>query len=183
MAEILDSPSLKALSVDTRQEIMKLLVKRPYTPSELSRLLNKHVTTVGEHLALLEKSGLVRRKESSNKWVYYALTDKGEKIFKPNYYSWVVVLSLSLIAFVAGMQQMFFTAGYRLSAAQEAGKAYAPTSITPAAATDAATSAAAAAPIGMEIYVGLILISVSMLGFGYLIAKSLKNYSSIAHKR
>ena len=107
MAEVLDKTTLKALSTDTRQEILKLLAKRPYTASELSKILNKHVTTITEHLSVLEKSGVVKKKDSTNKWVYYALTDKGEKLFKP-YYSWVVLLSVAVLVFAAGIYELTF---------------------------------------------------------------------------
>src|SRR3989344_2493345 len=104
MAEVIDRQTLKALSTDTRQEITRLLSKRPYTASELAKILNKHVTTITEHLYVLEKSGVVRRKESTNKWVYYTLTDKGEKFFKP-YYTWIIALSISAVAFVVGIYE------------------------------------------------------------------------------
>jgi len=107
MAEVIDRQTLKALSTDTRQEITRLLSKRPYTASELAKILNKHVTTIAEHLYVLEKSGVVRRKESTNKWVYYTLTDKGEKFFKP-YYTWIIALSISIVAFVAGIYEFLF---------------------------------------------------------------------------
>lgn len=108
MAETLDRDTLKALSTDTRQDIVKMLSKRPYTASEISKILKKHVTTVTEHLAVLEKSGLIKRKDSQNKWVYYALTDRGGKLFKPTYYSWVITLSVALVvvAFIS-MYQAF----------------------------------------------------------------------------
>lgn len=97
MVETLDRDSLKALSTDTRQDIIKLLSERPHTSSELSKKLNKHVTTISEHLDILEDAKLIRRKDTGNKWVYYTLTDKGEKIFKPAYYTWVITLSLILV--------------------------------------------------------------------------------------
>lgn len=107
MPETLDKESLKALSTETRQDIVKLLSQRPYTASELSKNLNKHVTTVTEHLNVLEKSGLIARKESGNKWVYYTLSEKGGKLFKPAYYSWIITLSISAIFIVFGLSQIF----------------------------------------------------------------------------
>ena len=97
MVETLDRDSLKALSTDTRQDIIKLLSERPHTSSELSKKLSKHVTTISEHLGILESAKLIKRKDTGNKWVYYTLTDKGEKIFKPAYYTWVITLSLILV--------------------------------------------------------------------------------------
>jgi len=101
MAETLDRSSLKALSTDTRQDIVKMLSERPHTSSEIARKLGKHVTTITEHLNVLEKANLIIRKESTNKWVYYTLTQKGEKIFKPANYTWVITLSLIVVAVVA----------------------------------------------------------------------------------
>src|SRR3989338_10197142 len=107
MAEILDKQTIKALGADARQDIMKMLTKRPYTASELAKMTRKHVTTVSEHLEVLEKSGLVKKKDSTNKWVYYTLTDKGEHLFKPQFYSWVVVFSLSIVFIFVGMLRFF----------------------------------------------------------------------------
>lgn len=107
MADILDKQTIKALSADARQEIMKMLAKRPYTASEIAKITRKHVTTIGEHLAVLEDSGLVKKKESTNKWVYYTLTEKGEHLFKPQFYSWVVTLSISLVLLFTGFLRTF----------------------------------------------------------------------------
>jgi len=121
MAEILDKDSLKALSTETRQEIIKMLSKRPYTASEISKIMNKHVTTITEHLEILEKAGLINRKDSTNKWVYYTLTDKGTKLFKPMYYTWVITLSIALVVVVtASLWYAFSPTGQTaLSVAQE----------------------------------------------------------------
>ena len=86
---------LKTLSADTRVQILKSLEKRPMTASELSRFLNKHVTTITEHLELLLKSRLVERIERpGRKWIYYKLTREGKRILHPESYRWVMVLSL-----------------------------------------------------------------------------------------
>ena len=107
MAEILDKQTIKALGADARQDIMKMLAKRPYTASELAKITHKHVTTVTEHLTVLEKSGLVKKKDSTNKWVYYTLSDKGEHLFKPQFYSWVIAFSLSVVMIFVGFLRMF----------------------------------------------------------------------------
>ena len=96
----LDASTIKALNTKTRQEIIKLLQKRPYTASELSKILNKHVTTISEHMETLEKSGLINRNEG-RKWVYYNLTPKGSGIFSPGR-AWTLVLSLSVVSFFIG---------------------------------------------------------------------------------
>ncbi|MEM7818760.1 MAG: DUF5667 domain-containing protein [Candidatus Aenigmatarchaeota archaeon] len=95
---------LKTISVDTRVDILKALEERPMTASELSRFLNKHVTTISEHLEILKKSNLVERVERpGRKWVYYRLTREGKRILHPTSYRWVMVLSVSFIAILVGL--------------------------------------------------------------------------------
>ena len=108
MPEVLDKDSLRALSAGTRQAIVKLLRNRPYTASEISRITGKHVTTVSEHLETLRRSGIIEKNDTGNKWLYYKLTSKGEKLFKPQYYSWVVALALSVVGIFFGLSQMFW---------------------------------------------------------------------------
>lgn len=168
MPEILDKATIKALGAEARQEMVKLLAKRPYTASELSKLLGRHVTTVSEHLGVLEKSGLVARKESGNKWIYYELTAKGEKLFKPSYYSWVIVFSLSLLSLFAGAYRILniFGASYSQQAMETAQKA---AEGAPKAAVDAGASLLTA-----DLLLGAVFVFLGIAGFGYLIAKHKK---------
>ena len=157
MTEILDKESLKALSTDTRQEIVKMLSNRPYTASEIAKLTNKHVTTITEHLSVLEKSGLIRRKDSTNKWVYYELSDKGGRLFKPKIYSWIVMIAVSALIFVFGFSQVFFTS-YGASSMLKA--AYAEN----ADASGALAAQTLPAPLdnNLTIFLGLILMAVAI---------------------
>jgi len=95
---------MKTLSVDTRVDILKLLDKRPMTASEIARALDKHVTTVSDHLNVLQISNLVERIERpGRKWVYYKITEKADTILHPKVYQrWVIVLSLSLLVLTVG---------------------------------------------------------------------------------
>ena len=163
MAEILDKQTIKALGADARQDIMKMLTKRPYTASELAKMTRKHVTTVSEHLEVLEKSGLVKKKDSTNKWVYYTLTDKGEHLFKPQFYSWVIVFCLSIVFIFVGLLRMF----------QFSGESFAQTGASaPAMITEkAADSAFVAAPVD---YIAYALIILGIIGLAYLIYKKYK---------
>lgn len=157
VSEILDKKVIKALNVDTRRDIVKMLAKRPYTASELSKITQKHVTTISQHLGTLEQSGLVHRKESTNKWKYYELSDKGEKLFKTKYYQWIVVLSLSALAFVGGLirlQPMQFAQSTIEKTVERAGDAM-----------PAATGIAQAAPIIDSMAIALIILSVLGITF------------------
>lgn len=95
---------LKTLTVDTRTNILKALDNRPMTASELSRKLDKHVTTISEHLQKLKNSNLVERVERpGRKWVYYKLTRPGRSIINPESYRWVFVLSVIFMSFVGSL--------------------------------------------------------------------------------
>jgi DNA-binding transcriptional ArsR family regulator len=50
-----------ALANPTRHELMHLLCKQPHTPSELAEALEVSRPNVSQHLALLQREGLVRR--------------------------------------------------------------------------------------------------------------------------
>ncbi len=160
MAEVLDKQTIKALGAEARQDIMKMLARRPYTASELAKITHRHVTTVTEHLEVLERSGLVKKKESTNKWVYYALSDKGEHLFKPQFYSWVVVFCVSVVLMFVGFLRVFeFTAQTQsaLDATQKAGEA-APLAVT----------TTQIAPVD---YIGYGLIILGIVGLAYLAYK------------
>ena len=95
---------LRTLTADTRTKILKALEDRPMTASELSRKLNRHVTTITEHLERLRDSELVQRVERpGRKWIYYRLTDTGRRILHPRSYRWVIVFSFTFLCFVAGI--------------------------------------------------------------------------------
>ncbi|MFH1420869.1 MAG: winged helix-turn-helix domain-containing protein [Candidatus Aenigmatarchaeota archaeon] len=176
MPEVLNKESFKALSNETRQEIAKLLNERPYTASELAGKLGKHVTTVTEHLSVLEKSGIVVRKENGNKWKYYTLTSTGTKLFKPKFYSFVITLSLSAIALIVGVYQTTKSALY---AAASATRDQAAEKLATVAGAGNQTTTTVAQPITTtlpaELIIGVILIIVSFVGFGYLLWKQKKN--------
>lgn len=155
MPDVLDKQTIKAISAESRQDIMKLLAKRPYTASEIAKATGKHVTTITEHLEVLEKSGLVRKKESSNKWVYYELTSRGEHFFKPQFYSWVIVFSISIVFVFVGLLRLFrFEArGVEIASKSEALQAPAFTD-----------TAAVAATID---YIAYALITIGIIGLAY----------------
>jgi len=94
---------LKTLTVDTRTDILKCLGNRQMTASELSRKLDKHVTTISEHLQNLKDSDLVERIERpGRKWVYYRLTKPGKDIIRPESHRWVFIISVTFICFIGG---------------------------------------------------------------------------------
>ncbi len=163
MDTTLDSQSLKVLGADTRQNILKELKERPHTASELSRHLDKHITTIKEHLDLLMEAGLVDRNErEGRKWVYYSLSRKGEKLFKSSY-SWVVILGLSLVCILAGILPVFqgsqmYMKELSVGAVRDAAESSAP-----------ATAATNLLPV--------IMIVAGLAGMVYLLYKNRMNFS------
>lgn len=165
MTEVLDKKAIKALSVDTRLEIVKTLAKRPYTASELAKKMKKHVTTITEHLSVLEGADLIMRKESKNKWVYYELTKKGDHLFKPNLYSWTIVFAISLAALVGG-GRFLFTTVQQTRAAETLDKAIAPTA--PSAGEAAVTSIVTVPTINV---LALVIMALGIAGIIYSLNK------------
>jgi DNA-binding transcriptional ArsR family regulator len=93
----LDKASFKALAVETRVDILKVLQSRQHTQTELADALELSVPTVKEHLDALVSAGLVERKDEGRKWVYYALTKKGKAILNPEETKfWIVLGTLAL---------------------------------------------------------------------------------------
>lgn len=97
---------LKVLSSDTRLKILNELKERPTTVSFLSKTLNKHVTTVSEHLGKLENAGLVERNQrNGGKFVFYNLTNKGKRIIEPT-------LNIKLVLSGAIISILLFYVGF-----------------------------------------------------------------------
>jgi len=95
---ILEQKKLKALSVESRVNILKQLDKRRYTLSELSESLKMSKPTIKEHLDILEDAGFVKKLPSENKWIYYELTKDGQKVFRPQDTKILFMFCLSFVA-------------------------------------------------------------------------------------
>jgi DNA-binding transcriptional ArsR family regulator len=100
----IDRKTLKALSADTRLDILQSLGKRRKMPSELSKELNLATSTVVEHLNRLEEANLISREETGHKWIYYSLTDKGSSVVRPRApMNLIIVLGISVLIISAGV--------------------------------------------------------------------------------
>ncbi|MEM0475773.1 MAG: winged helix-turn-helix domain-containing protein [Candidatus Norongarragalinales archaeon] len=118
----LEKNAFKALASETRVSILKKLGARRATPSELAASLGISAQAASEHLARLERAGLVRREDEGRKWVYYSLTDKGKALVSPSESRKIwVLLSLGFLAFtVAGFSHFFLQPAAQLGAASGA---------------------------------------------------------------
>src|SRR3989338_1394850 len=91
---------LKAIGADTRVDILKALVARQKTQSEIASELKLSVPTVLEHLDHLAQAGLVEKLEEGRKWKYYRLTDTGRKIIGGSRINVMLILSATVFALV-----------------------------------------------------------------------------------
>lgn len=96
----IDKSTIKALSNDTRVDILKKLNSRRYTQSELASLLHLSVPTIKEHLDSLISSELVTKVDEGRKWKYFALTKKARNILEPEKVNLFIVLSTTVLSAV-----------------------------------------------------------------------------------
>lgn len=154
MSDVLTKESIKALGAETRQDILKLLSERPYTSTEMAKKLNKHVTTVKEHLSMLEKSGFINKSNNTNKFVYYELSSKGYRITKN--YSWIIVFSLSIVCLFIGAVNLIGLESVNVYQSAEL-KLNAPAALPQAVQTFQEPS-----------FIGIAFIILALIGFAYL---------------
>ncbi len=93
----IDVETLKALSVDARLAILKLLSIKKMTLSELATELNLAQATLSEHLVKLCHADLVAKEDTTRKWKYYSLTRKGRDIVEPRERSVIFALFALLL--------------------------------------------------------------------------------------
>ncbi|MBI5392917.1 winged helix-turn-helix transcriptional regulator [Candidatus Woesearchaeota archaeon] len=97
---ILDKNTFKALAVDTRINILKLLAGKQYTLTDLADLLKMQPSSIKEHLQVLVDANLVQQLDEGRKWKYYKLTWKGKKVVAPTEIKVYLAFVASLVAVV-----------------------------------------------------------------------------------
>ncbi len=103
MAELtLSSTEFKALSSDTRVQIIKMLKERNHTLTELASKMGMASPSIKQHLDILLKSDIIEQIDEGRKWKYYSLTRKGKDLLKGDESDTtiLIVLSISSIALV-----------------------------------------------------------------------------------
>lgn len=96
----LDKEVFKALAGDTRVNVLKSLLERRKTQSELAKELSLAAPTIKDHLDILQKAQLVREVDDGHKWKYIELTVKGKSLLLPNDKRIMVLLGTSLVGIV-----------------------------------------------------------------------------------
>lgn len=95
---LIDKETLKAIAVDTRLNILKLLAKKKYTLTDLSEMLGLGNSTVKEHMDNLIKAELVEKEQTDRKWKFYSITLKGRRLVEPREIKVLFMFALSTIA-------------------------------------------------------------------------------------
>ena len=130
MAELtLSSTEFKALSSDTRVQIIKLLKERNHTLTELASKMGLASPSVKQHLDILLRSEIIEQIDEGRKWKYYSLTRKGENLLKGDESDTtiLIVLSISSIALVGFLLLFASSFGiYYMSTGSLASEASAP---------------------------------------------------------
>jgi DNA-binding MarR family transcriptional regulator len=97
----LDKEVFKALAGDTRVSVLKSLLERRKTQSELAKELSLAAPTIKDHLDILQKAQLVREVDDGHKWKYIELTVKGKALLLPADKRIMVLLCTSLLGIAA----------------------------------------------------------------------------------
>ena len=104
----LDKRIIGALASEMRIDILKKIDSGSMTLNKLTDELNISKSTVHEHLTILIESGLVKKVNRDNKWVYYELTDKSTEILHPHKMTRIIVLlSSAILSFVVGIVEIY----------------------------------------------------------------------------
>jgi len=177
---LIDKETLKAIAVDTRLNILKLLAKKKYTLSDLSNMLGLGNSTIKEHMDHLVKAGLVEKEETERKWKFYSITLKGRRLVEPREIKVLFAFVASFIAaagygvwfaqkFLIGAGEPVLAAEKMMAAAPEAAD-YAGAEVLRAAPEVAEIAGAGLNPVLMLIIL-IALFALSMFLLGYYLKK------------
>jgi len=123
----LDKEIIRVLASEMRVDILKKIDSRSMTLGKLTDDLNISKSTVHEHLTILVESGLVKKVNRNNKWVYYELTDNGMEILHPHKMTRIIVLlSSAILSFAVGLVWLYWFVRRIFISPEEALKAIAP---------------------------------------------------------
>lgn len=103
----LDRETFKALAVDTRVKILRILDDRQHTLSDLAEELSMAPSTIKEHLDTLVAAGLIKQVDKGMKWKYYKLTFKGKQITNPYEKKVWIILATAAVALSASLYALF----------------------------------------------------------------------------
>lgn len=159
----MDRKTIKALASDTRVDILKALVERRKMPAEISKQMQLAPSTIVEHLKLLESAGLVEKKHTGHKWIYYELTSKGKNVAAPKFpINMILILTLGIIVSIFGFSNLYASGAPELSAEKNVAVA----TQTAGAPADLVKTTTSALPEINWIFSGLFVLGLILIIFG-----------------
>ena len=107
----IDKETLKAIAVDSRLNILKLLSQKSYILSDIAIELSLSKPTIKEHLKVLEDANLIEKEKTTRKWKYYSLTFKGRRLIQPRevkvLFAFMITLVSAIGFSIAFVRRMF----------------------------------------------------------------------------
>lgn len=160
----LDFKAVKALSSPTRVKILRQVLEKESTPTQLSRDLDRSKSTISSHLAKLETAGLLEKdKVEGRKRVVYSPTRKAEDIVsgKERKVKFSITSSaLSLLAGLAVTWRSLTDTVYQTADPAQMG-------VMSQEATRSSIDSLVNLSPDILLYIGLGMLSFSVLGFTY----------------
>lgn len=161
----IDRATIKAVSAESRKNLLKSLKARKKMPSELSKETGLSPSTVVGHLQSLQTAGLIRRVETGHKWVYYELTDKGSNIVHPKVPMQFALTLLLGIAITAFGFLKYLSFGPLYGSMQKSAASESVQDVTSAPMADAGAGVMRAAPPDWQ-YVLIIIVGIAIIALG-----------------
>lgn len=173
----LDFKAVKALSSPTRVNILRHVLEKESTPTQLSRDLDRSKSTISSHLNKLHDAGLVEKdQEDGRKRVVYSPTGKAEAIVSGKERKVKFSIASSALSALAGLAvtgtgaKEHFTSSYATrSGADSAGGMGTMSTMEQEAMNTAAQEPSSLVSLSPDIlfYIGIGLIGLSALSFMY----------------
>ncbi len=165
----IDSRTIRALSADARIRILKMLSGNRRIAADISKELGLAPSTVNEHLKMMEGAGLVMKRDTGHKWIYYEISEKGKNLIAPKVpVSIILALSLGIAMVFFGAANFFMEnaaypaiSGIAQTTMQETAQKI--SSATPGA--SAGTQAAASSPLLGAAFLILIVAGIFIIAF------------------
>lgn len=89
---------VRAIALPARVRVLRALGRRPHTLAELVREVGLPKSSVANHVAALERVGLLTRRKQGPQWVYVTLTPLGRAVVATHPMRLVVMAAASVLA-------------------------------------------------------------------------------------
>lgn len=166
----LDFKAVKALSSPTRVRILRQVLKKDSTPTQLSNDLDRSKSTISSHLTKLHSAGLIEKdKEDGRKRVVYSPTEKAEAIVSGKERKVKFSIASSALSLFAGVAVVGTGLNEYLGSTTERSADFGTMATGEEAMNTAAQESSTLVNLSPDIllYLGIGLLGISAIGFAY----------------